>query len=181
MLYQPLNFTEQKIFYFHTEHKQFQTTPHLGDYPNEVLWYSIHKFPSSSPRPKPLHSLPKRRGRLLKTAPGEIKNQVTFPVASNSHSSLASPCIILCAWVRDSQYTVPELWRISLSHSDEIRCLNKRQKIWDLNRDFQGCVVANDRIVLLGNSNPRGKESWNIHLGVMLTPEDRQEKSQFED
>lgn len=126
--------------------------PHLGDYPKEVLWYSLHKI-------SPSHS----RGRPSK--------QALCPIASTS------PCVILCAWVPrpNSRYAVPELWRLSLSHHDEIRCLNKSQQIWDLNQDFQGCVVANDRIVLLGNDNPKGKERWNIHLAVVLTPEDQQE------
>ena len=50
LLSQPLNFTEQKIFFFHTDHKQFSMAPHLGDYSKEVLWYSLHKFLLRTPR-----------------------------------------------------------------------------------------------------------------------------------
>jgi hypothetical protein len=157
-------------------------TPHLGDYPKEVLWYSIHEFPSSS---SPFHHrkipLPSRKliGRSPKRAgPGPSSEaSITPPITS---TSLHSPSIILCAWVprHNSQYAVPELWRLSLSHNDEIRCLNKSQQIWDLNNDFQGCISTNEYIILLGNNNPKGGERWNIHLRVVLTAEDHKDKSQ---
>ncbi|KAF8802050.1 hypothetical protein BYT27DRAFT_7197538 [Phlegmacium glaucopus] len=178
---EPLNFAEQKIFYFHTEHRQFQMAPHLGDYPKEVLWYSIHEFPSSSPFHHHKVPLPSRKsiGRPPKRAgPGPSSEAgITPPITS---TSLHSPSIILCAWVprHNSKYAVPELWRLSLSHNDEIRCLNKSQQIWDLNSDFQGCISTNDRIILLGNNNPKGGERWNIHLRVVLTAEDHKDKSQ---
>jgi len=148
--------------------------PHLGDYPQEVLWYSIHKSPCSSslyPRSVPLPS--RKRGQLPKGGPGSS----TPPINSTSPSS---PSVILCAWVprHNSKYAVPELWRLSLSHNDEIRCLNKSQQIWDLNADLQCCVSVSDRIILLGNSGSTDEESWDIHLQVILMPEDQKDKSQ---
>ena len=85
---------------------------------------------------------------------------------------------MLCVWIprRNSKYAVPEFWRLSLSHNDDIRCLNKSDKIWDLNQDFQGCIFANEGITLLGNNNPKGEERWNIHLRVVLTAEDYEDK-----
>lgn len=145
--------------------------PHFGDFPKEVLWYSIHRFPSSSlhhPRPLPL---PSRKISGSKREHGSSKE-------AQNLSSPPSPSVILCAWVpRNSRYAIAELWRLSLSHSDEIRCLHKTQQIWDQNHDFQGCVVVNDQVILLGNKNPKiGEESWNIHLRVGLAPEDLEDK-----
>lgn len=146
--------------------------PHLGDYPKEVLWYTIHKFPSS-PLLHP-HPIPRKRRGPPKRGPGPSEDAGTIP----SITSPLSPSIILCAWVPrpNSKYAVPEFWRLSLSHNDEIRCLDKRQYIWDLNHDFQGCIAIDNRIILLGNDNPKGEECWNIHLEVVLTLEDREDK-----
>jgi hypothetical protein len=151
-----LDFTKKKFYFFHTEHRQFQVAPHFGDFPKVVLWYSIHKPPPTRP---PLPSRKRLdRARQLQVSP-------------------PSPFIIICAWIprQNSQYAVPEFWRLSLSHNDDIRCLNKSDQIWNLNEDFQGCISAKEGITLLGNNNPKGDERWNIHLRVILTPEDLQD------
>jgi hypothetical protein len=164
-----MDFSKKRIYYFHTEHRQFQVAPHFGDYPKEVLWYSLHKYPSLPPR-LPLPSLKKLPNR----EPGPSNGRVVIP---SNPSTTPSPCVIICAWIpRQNKYAVPEFWRLSLSHNDEIRCLNKSQQIWDLNQDFQGCVSTNDGITLLGNNNPIGEEKWNIHFRVVLTAEDQEDK-----
>ena len=153
--------------------------PHLGDFPKNVLWYSIHYLPS----PSSVHSRPastSRRSARPPRRPSRLPGaaEITPPIASTSAPpSLGS--VILCAWVPrpNSRYAVPELWRLSLSHNDEIRCLNKSQQIWDLNHDFQGCVAVGAQLVLLGNNNPKGEERWNIHLSVLLTAEDYEDKN----
>ena len=33
-------------------------------------------------------------------------------------------------------------YKLSLSHNNEIRCLNKSEQFWNLNQDFQGCAHA---------------------------------------
>jgi hypothetical protein len=139
--------------------------PHFGDFPKAVLWYSIQKPPPSRP------PLPSRK-RLPNH---DLASGSTTPLPSTSPTP---PFIILCAWVprRNSKYAVPEFWRLSLSHNDEIRCLNKSDKIWDLNQDFQWCFTAKEGITLLGNNNPKGEETWNIHFRVTLAPEDLLDK-----
>jgi hypothetical protein len=163
------------MYYFHTEHRQFQVAPHFGDFPKEVLWYSIHKYPALPPRlPLPSRKSLPTGNRDPQAGPS---NGVKLLLPS-SMSSPRSPFIILCAWIprHNTAYAVPELWRLSLSHNDEIRCLNKSQQIWDLNQDFQGCVSTNDGITLLGNNNPKGAEQWNIHYRVVLTAEDQEDE-----
>ena len=159
------------MYYFHTEHLQFQVAPHFGDFPTEVLWYSIHKPPPSRPPFPSRKRLLDRRASASASEPLQVLNP-------GSSTSPPSSFIILCAWIprQNSKYAVPEFWRLSLSHNDDIRCLNKSELIWNLNEDFQGCITAKEGITLLGNNNPKGDEKWNIHLRVILTPEDLQDK-----
>jgi hypothetical protein len=149
-----LDFSKKKLYFFHTEHRQFQVAPHFGDFPKAVCWYSVHKPPPTRP-PLPSRKRLSDRARPLQVSP-------------------PSPFIIICAWIprQNSKYAVPEFWRLSLSHNDDIRCLNKSDQIWNLNEDFQGCISAKEGMTLLGNNNPMGDERWNIHLRVILTPED---------
>lgn len=164
-----MDFSTKKFYYFHTEHRQFQVAPHFGDFPKEVLWYSIHK---PAPNRPPLPSRKRLPNRGPASASGSSTPLLVVPGSS------PSPFIILCAWIprRNSKYAVPELWRLSLSHNDEIRCLDKSDKIWDLNQDFQGCISAKEGITLLGNNNPKGEERWGIHCRVVLTAEDLRDK-----
>lgn len=137
--------------------------PHFGDFPTEVLWYSVHHPPPSRPPLPSRKALADRRASSGALTPG---------------SSTSPPFIVLCVWIprQNSKYAVPEFWRLSLSHNDDIRCLNKSEQIWNVNEDFQGCITAKEGITLLGNNNPKGNEKWNIHLRVILTPEDLQDE-----
>jgi hypothetical protein len=82
--------------------------------------------------------------------------------------------VIICAFVDvpDTDDVAPEIWHLQLSPEERIECLNIKQKIWDLDADFQGSAYIDGQVRILGTDDPneedRSNAKWNTYLDISL-------------
>jgi len=154
-----------------------------GNFPKEVAWYELCTL-SPTPNNRPLLPAdldsPSFKGHAPKRGSPSIRH-----ISSTSASApLASPpSAIIATWIPHSDHClVPELWQYMLPPEEEFRCLNLRQKIWDLNLDLQAFTVVGSRLFLLGYQGPPGAHDeatdddddddedavWNVCVEVSL-------------
>jgi hypothetical protein len=126
-----------------------------GDFPKEIAWYEL------SPLVTNLSSIATRHVPWSRVGSQETGSLSVPRTATASGSPLISPpSAVIAAWIPHSKnYLVPELWQYLLPPEEELRCLNLRQMIWDLNLDLQAFVIVGSRLLLLGYQGPPSSQS----------------------
>ncbi|KAJ3515851.1 hypothetical protein NLJ89_g1494 [Agrocybe chaxingu] len=180
-----IQFSDRNLFFFHVAQNRFQTVDVTGDFPRDVLWYTC--FPNDEPIflpsaiPKPPDRRPRGRPRKEKI---QVPASAPLTLTSNSPlstSSTSAPCITICGWVPwGKEEAAPELWHLFLTPTERIDCLNISKKVYDLDHDFQGVIMAGGKMMLLGYDPPEdvkmedaGDEDridvnavWNIYIEI---------------
>ncbi|KAJ7118440.1 hypothetical protein C8R43DRAFT_934201 [Mycena crocata] len=150
----PLDVSRETTIFFHTQNHTFQdarTT--MGNFPRGIAWYNLGSVVAGAVRPS-APPTPRRCGRPPRNPPPEIAPPAvpTMP----TYNSL--PSVIIVAWIKHSAQDddlVPEAWQYSLPPAERIRCLNLREKIYDLDLDLQSFVAVGNRLFLLGSGESR--------------------------
>jgi len=177
---QCVQFKEDNLFYYHIARKRFQLADITGDFPTDLLWYSIHehreRLPVLPATPICISS-PAKRGRPRKVLPVPPS---TLPT-TQATASTPSPSLIICGWIpiKDG-YAAPELWQLFLTPDERIDRLNISQQIFELDHDFQGFACVDGKMRLMGSDHGRTDADtgegdlenpdtkWNIFLDVPM-------------
>ncbi|KAJ7337519.1 hypothetical protein DFH08DRAFT_705312 [Mycena albidolilacea] len=149
----PIDMSRASTIFFHTENHTFQdarTT--MGHFPQAMSWYRL-----ASLVPPSKHAAPKRPRGRPRNNPDPLPQIPAAVHALWAHDFPDS--VVIVAWVQHtvgSEDLVPEAWQYILPPGERIRCLNLREKLWDLNLDLQTFVAVGSRLLLLGSREGRG-------------------------
>ncbi|KAJ7672415.1 hypothetical protein DFH06DRAFT_1319837 [Mycena polygramma] len=150
----PIDMSRESTIFFHTENHTFQDAgATMGTFPSGIAWYQLGSFVAG--QHPPAASSPRKRGR----PPKNPRPESPAPIAVMPTHGFP-PSAVIVGWVphgiADGDL-VPEFWQYSLPPAERIRCLDLREKLWDLNLDLQEFVGVGNRLFLLGNQD--GRES----------------------
>jgi len=188
---QHIQFKEDNLFYYHVAKRKFQLVDLTGDFPTDVLWYSIHEYRATPPA-LPTTSISSRSPVVPRARPRKTpsKQQSTSNTLSTSQATasafVSSPSLIICAWIPVPETShgdaAPELWHLFLTPDERIDRLNIAQQVLELNYDFQGFIYVDEKMRLMGYDDGRmdtweddesevevdPNAKWNIFLDVPM-------------
>jgi hypothetical protein len=152
-----IKLSKETTVLFDTVHYTFQVqTGIAGDFPMPAGWYNL----------SPAHFRP-----MLPTLrlPHQLKNTPSISLIP----ACPHPQALMCAWIPEGEeYFCPEIWEYLLHPHEEIRCLNLRQEIWDLDLDLQAFCTVGTSAYLLGYDDKCDKRPvWNVCVELKLDME----------
>ncbi|KAJ7742576.1 hypothetical protein B0H16DRAFT_1563032 [Mycena metata] len=144
----PIDLSRESTIFFHTQNLTFQDArATMGNFPVGISWYDLGAVVPGAP--SSVSASPRRRGRPPKNPPRELTPVAAMP----THSFPSS--VVVVAWQKHPEHEdhlVPEAWQYFLPPAERIRCLNLRDRLWNLNLDLQAFVVVGSRLLLLGSA-----------------------------
>ncbi|KAF8189102.1 hypothetical protein K438DRAFT_1593661 [Mycena galopus ATCC 62051] len=164
----PIDLSRESTIFFHTENHTFQdvrTT--MGNFPQGISWYKLATLGTGVQLAQQPATPTKRRGRPFKIPRPEPPAVVVPAVPTHDFPD----SVVVVAWVKHGEGLVPEAWQYLLPPAERIRCLNLRDKLWDLNLDLQDFVAVGNRLLLLGSSEGREDNIADAEMEVEKPPQ----------
>ena len=147
---------------FHTKHHTFQPLGVVtGEFPVGAGWLHAWSFQRKKcDLPSPSKSNKSRRSPK-KALPSPSREATTGPPVSFPVS------VLICGWMRQGDFLIPEIWNFLLPPEQECRRLNFQQRIFDLDLRLEMFVVVDGRAFLLGFDDSQKNAQWNICVEIM--------------
>jgi hypothetical protein len=151
---------------FHTKHHTFQPLGVVtGEFPVNAGWLHAWSFQRKKCDLTSPSNSSKSRGSPKKALPSALPSPsreaatpppVSFPVS-----------VLICAWMRQDEFLIPEIWNFLLPPEQECRRLNFQQRIFNLDLRLEMFIVVDGRAFLLGSDDSQKDEQWNICAEIM--------------
>jgi len=169
----PIDLSPETTVLFHTIHHTFQAqTGTIGDLPKNVAWYQLQNLSPALGRSASKARLPPSRSRVNRQ-PTERLISGSSTVHFTGPNKPTTSSVLMCAWIPHAdEYLVPEVWQYVLPPDERIRCLDLREKLWNLDLDLQMFIVSGSRLFLMGYERPPGADEedpvWNVCVEMFL-------------
>ncbi|KAF7305250.1 hypothetical protein HMN09_00775800 [Mycena chlorophos] len=163
----PIDLSPATTLFFHTDHHTFgDATLTHGPFARGLYWYRLAYIESRSEfaHEEEPPAVDGPRSKRRRVDPGRAPaDAAPFPAS-----------VIIAGWVKPEeggQNITPEVWQYAIPPSETIRCLDIKDKIYNLELNLQDFFVVGGRMLLFGSTSGEdegdgGDACWDIAIEI---------------